>query len=268
MIHKTASQKGIDYLYHWEKLDLSYLDCLLRTNSIYCSNPGDFNDPWDSKPHYNTSGCYVSVERTKIIGWIVKAVKKSGKRTESELEAMKIALERDPSELERTLIKMNSDIASGVRNQYRVYCFGTDPYNLLMWSHYAKSHSGICLQFEVRNTVVCAALECTYSKEYPIFDVHDDSDGAQLKGLLSKSDVWTYESEYRLIAQDESYRTEKFSLITKNNYLELPKGTIKSIIVGCRGNYEVVKTLVDKYDPTIQVKRAILIPNEYKIEIV
>lgn len=122
-------------------------------------------------------------------------------------------------------------MASSIDEQYRVYCLGPDPKNLLMWSHYADSHRGICLEFSLSNKIFCAALKCEYSSTFPIMTLHDDSDDAALLSLLAKSDVWSYEKEYRLIVQEESKALpDSESLKSNGHFLEFPQGALMSVI--------------------------------------
>jgi hypothetical protein len=51
---KAAAEQGIDSLYHYDSYgDPTRFERILVEETIYCSNPNDFNDPWDCKPYYN-----------------------------------------------------------------------------------------------------------------------------------------------------------------------------------------------------------------------
>jgi hypothetical protein len=41
----------------------------------------------------------------------------------------------------------NQDFFSTFRNLVRVSCFTTNPNSVVMWSHYANEHKGICVEF-------------------------------------------------------------------------------------------------------------------------
>lgn len=41
-------------LYHWQRFVEDRLAQTLEDLTIYCSSPNEFNDPWDSKPFFNT----------------------------------------------------------------------------------------------------------------------------------------------------------------------------------------------------------------------
>ena len=96
----------------------------------------------------------------------------------------------DPPASARLINQLSQAMANSIDEQYRVYCLGPDPKNLLMWSHYADSHRGICLEFSLSNKIFCGALKCEYSATYPIMTLYDDSDEALMLSLLAKSDVW------------------------------------------------------------------------------
>lgn len=79
-----------------------------------------------------------------------------------------------------------------------MFCLCEEPDNSLMWSHYADSHRGFCLQFETR------LLGNTYSVEYcerrPQVDYMLGSTRRQVHvTLLTKAAEWSYEREWRMI---------------------------------------------------------------------
>ena len=53
---RTAQTERVDRLYHYQPLDLSRLEAIVRDRLIYFSKPSDFNDPWDGKPWFNITG--------------------------------------------------------------------------------------------------------------------------------------------------------------------------------------------------------------------
>src|SRR5262249_42425154 len=148
------------------------------------------------------------------------------------------------------------------------FCLGPDPGNLLMWSHYAESHKGICLEFSTQNAVMCCAQQIEYRREFPILALYSSSHDDNLVPLLTKSDVWTYESEYRLVAQERGNKTPHDTLVTDHNYLKLPEDTLTSIIVGCQGPVEEVRALVREFAPGVRVRQAARVPNRYVVGIV
>lgn len=77
--------------------------------------------------------------------------------------------------------------------------------------------------------------------------------------LLAKAKDWSYEGEYRLIAQEESAALNRDRLITKNNLLGLPDDVLTSIIVGCaapRSTREAVAEIVKRSGHRIELQEA------------
>jgi hypothetical protein len=269
IINKTAAQNGIRYLYHWEKFVPEYIDQTLRTNRIHFSNPSKFNDPWDCKPFYDTSDCYDSVGRMRLLDWVVYICKTRTDRSDSEIQQLRTDLDNNPDKLEKTINEISEKNGVGIDQLNRVYCLGVDPKNILMWSHYAESHSGICYEFNVTNfNYIGAALKCDYLADYPKLEIHNNSDGHQLKPILSKADVWAYENEYRIVSEEKLSSNTPGMIITENSFLQLQDNSIASIIVGCRGKVDEVKQLVEGANSSIVVKTAKMVKNRYEIEIV
>lgn len=98
--------------------------------------------------------------------------------------------------------------------------------------------------------------------------LHDDSDDAALFILLFKSGVWSYEEEYRLIAQERAVAIPGAdTLMTDNSLLQLPAGALRAVITGCQKDHDSVRTLVQQVAPQVRVRRAVRVPNRYELTI-
>lgn len=137
----------------------------------------------------------------------------------------------------------------------------------MLWAHYGDSHRGICLEFNVQKDIMCAALQVQYSKAFPMTRLYSDDLRENLLPLLAKSEIWAYEQEYRLIAQEASSATAHGTLMTHDGQLKLPEGTLNAIIVGCNGPHDEIVELAARCNPAIPVHRARKIDNQYAIEI-
>jgi hypothetical protein len=74
--------------------------------------------------------------------------------------------------------------------------------HILMWSHYADSHRGICLRFRAFSTTPFfgKAQRVIYQSARPKLNVVLDSHETQSeKALLTKADFWSYEEEWRIV---------------------------------------------------------------------
>jgi len=130
--------------------------------------------------------------------------------------------------------KTSEGVAMDIDRQYRICCLTTKPSCPLMWGHYAEKHSGVCLEFKVRNETFCGALKVEYEENYPPFQLTDDSAEDNIKVLTTKSQDWANEEEYRLIALENNTNLPIANmLVTNNGLLVIPEGSLNSIIVGC-----------------------------------
>ena len=105
--------------------------------------------------------------------------------------------------------------------RFRVSCFTTTPYSMLMWSHYADSHRGFCVEYgfpplneeysdlltglfpviysNERNSVLeqfIQDLECPIVSDKVLWPIYK-------YGLLTKSLEWKYQNEWRLLSLDK-----------------------------------------------------------------
>ena len=110
--------------------------------------------------------------------------------------------------------------------KFRVSCFTTNPFSMLMWAHYADSHKGFCVEYDIpspdehnikllQNLLpviysderVSVLNECLADMNCPT--VTDDIANAIYKyGLLTKSIDWRYQNEWRLISLDNMLTDE------------------------------------------------------------
>ena len=262
----TASERGLDRLYHWQSFQPDRLEPILRDGRIYFSKPADFNDPWDCRPFFNTDLFDDPDEVQKHIDWAVQICRKDGRMSEPDIDKMKEAL-KDKDILEEKVREITTETQQAVLERYRVYCLCPDVQNQLMWAHYADSHRGVCLEINVRNDVVAGALEVQYFLEFPMTAQYSDDPDENLLPLLAKSDRWAYEGEFRLIAQDANNKTPHDTLLVEGGLVELPKRALRSIIVGCLGDADEVRELVKACGANIPVLAARKIENRYAIEI-
>jgi hypothetical protein len=87
-----------------------------------------------------------------------------------------------------------------IREQVGVFCVTTKRDDLLMWAHYAGSHSGICIEFDGMSKLMAHAQRVCYSSERIPINPYEDSHDVMLdKALFTKSEHWAYEDEWRLL---------------------------------------------------------------------
>jgi len=271
MAFGTAIEHRVPALYHWQPFtpaNAHWLRQTIGTKAIYCPSPSKFNDPWDCKPHFNTTVRDDPTENERHVEFAERQFRKNDPPLpEGEIARRKQVVRTDRTFAAGLIEQMSDAMAPAIADRYRVYCLGTDPTNILMWSHYADSHQGVCLEFSARNEVMCGALKCEYLADFPMMKVYSDDEQDAIRILRFKARAWEYEDEYRLIAQEGSKAVPADTLMTDNSLLQLPAGALTAVIVGCQGNYNEVRALVQGIDPGVAVKRAVRVPNKFALRI-
>jgi len=122
----------------------------------------------------------------------------------------------DARELDGKYSKVYKMLAQNIDRAYRVGCLSTDYKNRLMWSHYADSHKGFCIEYDfcaevdIQNEML--VLPVIYSKErvkipwdvvmaYANREERDFTKEKRimLELLVTKDKIWEYENEWRVI---------------------------------------------------------------------
>jgi hypothetical protein len=165
--------------------------------------------------------------------------------------------------------KANAGDLEHLISTLRVCCFSKVNDSLLMWSHYADSHRGICLEYDVdAETYKSRVLHVKYAKSLPILEtIRRRADGTleinldkEARIFLTKGELWAYEQECRtLILSDNANEKGKGS--------KAP-GPLTAIYFGLRSIPTTVgtinKVLSDRMAITFQ--RARLAHSEYQLE--
>jgi len=141
-----------------------------------------------------------------------------------------------------------------------------------MWSHYTNNHKGICLEFGLESQVFGSAMEVKYVSSYPKWLPHLMEESIRAQVLLTKSEDWRYEKEYRIIGLTEGLARPLgpltgHPLAVRDGFLSLPLGALKAVIAGCEADYEEIKQIVASAALDLKVKRAVRSPSKYRLEI-
>ena len=166
-----------------------------------------FNDPWDFRPNFSSEIPVEPATRERNIQWLDAMSRKYHAHLPEEEHLRRARNQKEDEAYFAWLVsEVSARTAQAAVDRYRVYCVSAAPDNTLMWSHYAASHTGICLEFACRNKVFGTAIRVQYLSRYPAFDLFDNADDTILLPWLTKSDAWSYEQEFRVIAQEKGKR--------------------------------------------------------------
>ena len=145
---------------------------------------------------------------------------------------------------------------------FRACCLCTDYKNRLMWSHYADSHKGFCIEYDFSGNDLIAfkhlPFPIYYSKDRPTIPWEDcvnitpeSSKSAASKlmiGMLTKDAAWNYENEWRiLISSNESanIKMPKISCVYLGVSIS-PINKAKIIAIAKRNHFSVKQMKVDR----------------------
>lgn len=264
----TAREHGVTRLYNFQP-SLDYLEGNLRENHIHCSNPENFNDPWDCKPYFDPSSVADPTQRQKWIAFFRE--QHTGLTSEQQANVVaQFGTEwyENNALLQQSIVKTTLNVCKDNAERFRVFCLTTKPTSLLMWAHYGNKHQGLCLEFDATAEKVWRARRVVYTDKLPLAnaDYMKDHEALLAASLLTKSAEWSYEDEYRLLARDGTI-DPTFSLATEGNFLNLPTGAITAVIAGSRAKIDTIREIVQKVAPGLPVKRAVQRPYEYHLDI-
>lgn len=175
---------------------------IICNNEIFFAPATTFNDPFDLRPVFSLN----ATERTKRKDYerLVKKFEPSLSRRERRAESRKVIAgplrKENMVDLTETMQKQFADFLT---TQIGILSVSTKNDDILMWAHYADSHRGVCLEFDGSFAFMAHSHRVAYSIERrPINQYLDDNDTALQKVLLTKSEHWRYEDEWRLIRNE------------------------------------------------------------------
>lgn len=121
------------------------------------------------------------------------------------------------------------DCRAHFRKEIRVLSLSACPDSILMWGHYSGNHQGFCLKFRTgEGGMFDAAMPVNYSTRRPPVDYVKDPLEKRVKAVMfTKSNVWSYEEEWRIV-----YSSTSRSNMPKK-YPFLPEA-LEGVIFGCR----------------------------------
>jgi len=135
-----------------------------------------------------------------------------------------------------------------------------------MWSHYAESHTGVCFQFS-NDDFFGRALRVEYYERYPSLSLLPDGPTV-LHAFLTKSHDWSYEDEYRIIAQERGEAVAAETLMTDDGFITFPAESLRTVYLGCRmpeANRQIVKDLI-KLSPTkVELRQMNILRDRYAL---
>lgn len=196
-ISASGAPKPPDLVYSYRTIDDKLRDTLIK-KQIWLSNPLSFNDPFD---------CTLAIQEDCTPEEAIKAVEATIKLGSYSPEFKR----RARAAASQGKIINPEVCAKSWQNTMRVTgvtCFSATPSNILMWSHYASKHQGVCLGFKglSRRFGLQRVEYCRTMPRVRIIDMMPSpSSDLVNKLLLTKSWDWRYEKEWKFVKAEKLY---------------------------------------------------------------
>lgn len=246
-------------IYNHDALENEYSIINLLGNQVTFSRRTNFNDLFDSKVVF-TQPTREQVRRTyqKLTGQQKRTFKK-------------LYMGKDAADHFRFLHTEMNKVLDG----YLFYCLTDNPTNNLMWSHYANSHNGFCIEWDGDQL---KPEKVDYKESLPTLEILEliestldlrsqKSVGIKAWNALKvKLNEWRYEQEYRFnLAKDAQHLIiedyGKFALVKSR-----PEW-VKSVIFGYRMPDKSRQYIRDKLGNNVTYKEVRIAPDKCSLSI-
>lgn len=141
-------------------------------------------------------------------------------------------------DLSHGLTQLHENVEEEINRNFVIACFSESYKNELLWSHYAEKHQGICVEYDFSRLFssnsedvfkLLHLYQVIYSDDRPCIPLTVGIKGElqyvlkegtykrtdKIIALLTKSKVWQYEKEWRLIMPSLEYKFLDFPIISR-----------------------------------------------------
>lgn len=213
--------------------------------SIYFSPSADFNDPFELK--YKLDNNYTENDWYSFL-------RSQGLSSYKSAEKAKLIM-GNPQKAYKTI----SDAIEEQMKNTGILCLTPHNDNILMWAHYANSHKGACIEYDLMadTAAFCFPKKVEYSDDYIKFNYLKEQERVT-ECIFHKSKAWSYEDEYRIVRPDHAGRI-----------ISINPQAIRSICFGCKcDDIEIneIREYINKKGWThIQLKKAEIDDTAFKL---
>jgi len=234
----------------------------LQDHTLAFTQPLAFNDPYDCTTKFiefdNLPENYREYLVKQYFGHLDLAVQNE------KLAAMY----KTPDEfLTKTL--STQGMANEIKNR-GVTCFSKNFNNLLMWAHYAASHTGICIGFNLEKLYLNISelssekmmVQVDYQETFTSLNYYRHKRESIIRWLKTKAKIWSYEEEIRIIMNHLDFKGDtKF-------IQSIDKGCFHVVYLGTRITKENETTVIElcqKHYPEINLYK--ITPEDHSFDL-
>lgn len=232
------------FIFHYTNVNKHLYESLLNSE-LWFATPKSFNDPFDCKYDNQTPWNEELVRKH-----VCETISHTGEQVDPEDVVRSFKAEPD------LFSKYVSDRIKEVTSGQGVFCCSESAINVLMWSHYADKHRGVCIKLDISKDINLFehSHKVKYYWKYPKFDFFKENDLANR--LFAKSRHWEYEEEIRTVKM-------------KPGLYKFNKECLKEIIFGINSNpkeIKIIKKIVESKYNNVKFKRIQFKKHSFKIK--
>nr|WP_068891256.1 DUF2971 domain-containing protein [Pedobacter panaciterrae] len=174
-------------VYRFSPINNNLLDSLID-HYLWFASPGSFNDPHDCSRHLLTFQ-----PKPEDIRSVLSTYKyRGGPVPKSEISHFV----EYPEKFQEAYMMNFKEII----NSQGICCFSDYCEETLMWSHYAKDHTGVALVFKpIADIDTFLISKVKYVDEFTRYNYFDDPSFSLIRMMTTKDKRWAYEREYRAV---------------------------------------------------------------------
>jgi len=207
------------HIYNKNDEKINILKYIFEDKTLWFSNPLNFNDPFELKPHIEK---IVNDEKHILLDSFSHHINQANEFHYSTVKA--------------------------ILNNIGILSLSENKEHLAMWAHYANNHKGIVIEFDKKHwfftkmklpkyaTVIHNLRKVNYVLKNGRKSINSNEYFEDKDTYLTKSCDWEYEKEYRMTVYVE----------TNDEYIDgigikFPTELIKSVYIGSKAEKETIK---------------------------
>jgi hypothetical protein len=228
---------------------------ILKANKLFFTSRKGINDPFD---------CHIPMTWNAGFKAVKRKLRDIYQRQHPEIPPRElgkmIKFWRNRGDIEEmTTGTGGKQAAERMMDAVGILCLSSKNDDILMWSHYAAGHSGICLEFDTKEYPFSDAKDVNYQEDFPKPNAFTtDRDQVAKEILLTKASGWKYEAEWRLI-------------VNTSGLLSIPPQCISGLIFGCEispNREKDIRQIIANRAFPLKVYRARKCAGRYGLEII
>ena len=222
------------YIYRYRAINMYNL-LALANNYLWFSNFDSFNDPFDGKAEVTDS-----ITHENFSEFMTK---------------FNLPQPMPPIELS-DLHNCLREVIRGECARLSICCFSRNPLSIPMWAHYAESHTGMVLVFDIERDAdaFMRPIDVLYERDFPRYDALVDSSDLS-KVVRTKSIEWEYEQEMRILN------------VQGRNRVPYKREALTGVIFGCKTSEESINLVRSIAGEGLRYWQCAMSSREYKLEL-